>query len=139
MTRQSKTTWQRHERQIAAAVGGSRTGNNGTAGADVVTDCYSIECKSWRRLPAKVVAALQQAERTATGGRVAMAVLHEVGQRHDHDLVVLRWRDFADLLIGSHDGDRRLAARVAALVQLGDATDEERAILAPDGMGDHVL
>jgi hypothetical protein len=132
MTRQHKSTWQRHERHVAAAVGGSRTGNTGTAGADVVTDFYSIECKSWRRLPAKVVAALQQAERTATHGRVAVAVLHEVGARHDGDLVVLRWRDFADLLIGSHDTDKRLAARVAALVQLSDASDEERAILAPD-------
>ena len=34
MTRQSKSTWQRHERHIAAAVGGSRTGNTGTAGAE---------------------------------------------------------------------------------------------------------
>lgn len=130
--RQSKSTWQRHERHVAAAVGGARTGNTGNAGADVVTDRYSIECKSWARLPAKVTAALRQAEVTAVGGRVAVAVLHEVGARHDDDLVVLRWRDFADLLIGAHDGDRRLAARVAALVQLDDATPEERAILAPD-------
>jgi hypothetical protein len=126
--RQSKSTWQRHERHVAAAVGGARTGNTGNAGADVVTDRYSIECKSWRRLPAKVTAALRQAEVTAVGGRVAVAVLHEVGSRHDADLVVLRWRDFADLVIGAHDGDRRLAA----LVQLTDATPEERAILAPD-------
>ena len=130
--KQHKTTWQRHERHVAAAVGGSRTGNSGAAGADVVTDAYSIECKSWRRLPAKVVAALRQAEVSATGERVAVAVLHEVGARHDEDLVVLRWRDFADLLIGGHDVDRRLASRVAALVQLADATPEERAILAPD-------
>jgi len=109
--RQSKSTWQRHERHIAAAVGGSRTGNTGTAGADVVTDAYSIECKSWRRLPAKVVAALQQAERTATGGRVAVAVLHEVGRRHEQDLVVLRWRDFADLLIGNHRRDPKKRIR----------------------------
>ena len=130
--RQSKSTWQRHERHIAAAVGGSRTGNTGGAGADVVTDDWSIEAKSWRRLPAKVTAALRQAEGSATGGRVAVAVLHEVGARHDDDLVVLRWRDFAGLVIGAHDVDRRLAARVAAVVQLADATPEERAILAPD-------
>ena len=135
MTRQSKSTWQRHERRIAAAVGGVRTGNSGAAGADVVTDAYSIECKSWRRLPAKVTAALRQAEVTATGGRVAVAVLHEVGARHDDDLVVLRWRDFAGLLIGAHDGDKRVAARVAAVVQLADATPEERAVLAPDSRG----
>ena len=126
--KQSKSTWQRHERRIAAAVGGSRTGNSGQPGADVVTDAYSIECKSWRRLPAKVTAALRQAEVTATRGRVAVAVLHEVGARRDDDLVVLRWRDFAGLLIGAHAEDRRLAA----LVQLSDATPAERAILAPE-------
>jgi hypothetical protein len=130
MTRQHKSTWQRHERHVAAAVGGARTGNTGTAGADVVTDSWSIECKSTKRLPAKVVAALQQAERTATGGRVAVAVLHEVGRRHDDDLVVLRWRDFADLLIGNHEDDRDTARRVGAA--LADATDAELAILAPD-------
>jgi hypothetical protein len=128
--KQSKSTWQRHERHVAAAVGGARTGNTGTAGADVVTDSYSIECKSWRRLPAKVVAALQQAERTATGGRVAVAVLHEVGRRHDDDLVVLRWRDFAVLLIGEHPDDRDTARRVGAALE--DATVDELAILAPD-------
>lgn len=128
--KQSKSTWQRHERHVAAAVGGARTGNTGAPGADVVTNAYSIECKSWRRLPAKVVAALQQAERSATGGRVAVAVLHEVGRRHGDDLVVLRWRDFADLLIGNHEDDRDTARRVGAALE--DATVDELAILAPD-------
>ncbi|HAJ36320.1 MAG TPA: hypothetical protein DCL15_11570 [Chloroflexi bacterium] len=132
--KQSKSTWQRHERHVAAAVGGARTGNTGTVGADVVTDSYSIECKSWRRLPVKVVAALQQAERTATGGRVAVAVLHEVGRRHDDDLVVLRWRDFADLLIGDHEDDRDTARRVGAALE--DATVDELAILTPDLLAD---
>ena len=44
--KQSKSTWQRHERHVAAAVGGSRTGNRGSAGADVVTHGWAIECKS---------------------------------------------------------------------------------------------
>ena len=132
MTRQSKSTWQRHERHVAAAVGGARTGNTGNAGADVLTAGWSIECKSWRRLPARVTAALQQAERSAAGGRVAVAVLHEVGQRHDADLVVMRWRDFEELLLGHAGEDRLTVARVAALVNLADATPEELAILAPD-------
>lgn len=130
--KQHKSTWQRHERHVAAALGATRTGNTGSAGADVQTPSWSIECKSWRRLPARVVDALTQAERTATGGRVAAAVLHQVGERHDADLVILRWRDFQDLLLGDHVDDQATARRVAAAVQLADATPEERAILAPD-------
>ena len=131
--RQHKSTWQRHERHIAAAVGGARTGNTGTAGADVLTDAWSIECKSWRQLPARVEDALRQAEQSAAGThRTPVAVIHQVGARRDRDLVILRWRDFADLLLGEHDDDRTTARRVATAVQLADATAKERAILAPD-------
>ena len=128
--KQHKTTWQRHERHVAAAMGTTRTGNH--PGADVITPGWAIECKSWRRLPARVLDALHQAERSATGERVAVAVFHEVNGRHDDDLVVMRWRDFQDLLLGDAGEDRRTVARVAAAVQMADATPEERAILAPD-------
>ncbi len=132
--KQSRSTWQRHERQVAAALGTTRSGTAGTPGADVLTEQWAIECKSWRRLPVRVVGALAQAERSATAGRTPAAVLHQVGARHDADLVVMRWKDFADLLIGAHEGDRRLAARIGAIVHLADATPEETAILAPDAV-----
>jgi len=96
MSRQHKRTWQRHEQAVAAALGTTRTGagaQNG-GGADVCTDWLVAECKSWRRLPARVEAALRQAERSATSEQLAVAVLHGVGQRRENDLVVLRWRDF---------------------------------------------
>ena len=128
--KQHKTTWQRHERHVAAAMGTTRTGNH--PGADVITPGWAIECKSWRRLPARVLDALHQAERSATAGRTAAAVLHQVGDRHDADLVVLRWRDFQALLLGVHVDDQATARRVAAAVQMADATPEERAILTPD-------
>lgn len=54
------------------------------------------ECKSWARLPARVEAALRQAERSATSEQLAVAVLHQVSQRRENDLVVLRWRDFLE-------------------------------------------
>ena len=64
--KQSRSTWQRHERRIAAAVGVQRAGI-GQAGADVVTDDWSIEAKSWRSLPARVVAALSGWTPTESG------------------------------------------------------------------------
>lgn len=105
-------------------------------GADVSTDDWCIEVEGWRRLPAKVTAALEQAERAATGQQTPVAVLHQVGARHDGDLVVMRWRDFAALLVGLNPADLRLAARVGALVGLAVADDPEACrILAPDAMG----
>ncbi len=98
MTRQHKRTWQRHEAAVAAALGTTRTGagaqNGRDGGADVCTDWLVAECKSWRRLPARVEAALRQAERSATSEQLPVAVLHGVGQRRENDLVVLRWGDF---------------------------------------------
>lgn len=116
MTRQSRRTWQRHEARIAAAVDGQRAGI-GQAGADVVTDGWCIEAKSWRTLPARVVNALAQAERSIThGDQVAAAVIHQVGHRHEKDLVVMRWADFEALLLGEERRDRYVAAQVAAAV-----------------------
>jgi hypothetical protein len=137
--KQHKTTWQRHERHVAAAMGQPHAPATPDSQAQTYmgttrtgTDAWSIECKSWRRLPARVLDALHQAERTATAGRTAAAVLHQVGDRHDADLVVLRWRDFQALLLGVHVDDQATARRVAAAVQMADATPEERAILTPD-------
>jgi hypothetical protein len=128
MAKQSRSTWQRHERRIAAALDTQRAGV-GHAGADVVTDEWSLECKSWRHLPARVVEALVQAERSATGEhQVAAAVIHEVGARHDKDLVVMRWADFDRLLLGDGRRDRLVAAKVAAAV---DEDQDRAAMLAP--------
>ena len=131
--KQHRRTWQRHEQHIAEALRTARNGITGNVGADVLTDSWAIECKSWRQLPARVEDALRQAEQSAAGThRTPVAVIHKVGDRRDRDLVILRWRDFADLLLGEHDDDRTTARRVATAVQLADATAKERAILAPD-------
>lgn len=94
--RQHKRTWQRHEARVAAALGTSRNGNTGAATADVMTNWLAVECKSWRTLPAKVLAAVVQAEAAADENQLPIAVLHQVGQRSDNDLVVMRWGDFMD-------------------------------------------
>lgn len=92
--KQHRRTWQRHEQRIARALGTERNGPTGTATNDVSTPWLSIECKSWSKLPVKVEAALEQAEQAASSEQLPIAVLHQVGQRSEHDLVVLRWGDF---------------------------------------------
>jgi len=100
MSRQHKRTWQRHEQAVAAALGTTRTGagaqNGREGGADVRTGWLVAECKSWARLPARVVAALEQAERSATSEQLPIAVLHQVGARREDNLCVMRWGDFLE-------------------------------------------
>ncbi|MBC7233107.1 MAG: hypothetical protein H5T68_07715 [Chloroflexi bacterium] len=84
-------TWKQAERTIAKRLGGRRVGCTGRA--DVTSDWLSIEVKTRKRLPEWLRAALEQASLDA-GDKLALVVLHETGQRHDNDLVVLRLRDF---------------------------------------------
>jgi hypothetical protein len=92
--KQHKRTWQRHEGRVAAALGVTRNGNTGAATCDVSTPWLAVECKSWARLPSKVLAAMVQAELAATSEQLPIAVLHQVGQKSAQDLVVMRWSDF---------------------------------------------
>jgi hypothetical protein len=51
-----------------------------------------------KSLPAWLKHAMAQAEAAARDGKVPVVVLHERGQRHADDLVVLRLGDLEELL-----------------------------------------
>jgi hypothetical protein len=61
----------------------------------VLSDWLAVEVKHRRRLPQWLKTALTQA-RCGAGERLPIVVLHEAGQRHSDDLVVLRLADFQD-------------------------------------------
>lgn len=86
--------WKRHERTVARRLNGRRVGPSGTSTADVVNDWLSVECKDRKVLPEWIKDAMQQSVAAATPSQLAIVVLHEAGQRHDNDLVVLRLGDF---------------------------------------------
>jgi hypothetical protein len=88
-------SWKQTERAIAKRLNGKRIGATGKATADVVSDWLSIEVKHRKRLPEWLKTALDQA-RAGAGERLPVVVLHEAGQRHADDLVVLRLADFQD-------------------------------------------
>ena len=90
----ANTTWKASERAIAKRLGGERVGNRGCNTEDVAHDWLSVEVKTRKSLPAWLRDAMAQAERNAPAGRLPMVVLHQVGQRHDKDLVVLSLGDF---------------------------------------------
>lgn len=132
MGKQHPSTWKNHERRIAKALGTVRGGNRGTAAADVRGQWLCVECKSWGRLPARVVSALEQAERAADAGQLPVAVIHEVGARSERDLVILRWGAFRDWFgTGQPLGDA--LAELVTAAQAGDAAARDAlAVLAPD-------
>ena len=89
-------TWKRVERTIAKRLNGRRQGAVGRKGPDALSDWLALEIKHRRRLPQWLKDALAQAKSGASEQQLAIAVLHEAGQRHADDLVVLRLGDFQD-------------------------------------------
>jgi len=88
--------WKQVERAVARRLGGQRLGCTGLATPDVQSDWLTVEVKTRKRLPRWLVEALAQACIAAEDGHLPLVVLHEVGQRHDDDLVLLRLADFVD-------------------------------------------
>ena len=90
------STWKHTERAVALALGGKRTGNSGRNTSDVDHDWLAVEVKHRQELPAWLKDAIAQARRNTAGDKLPVAVLHEAGQRHDDDLVVMRLADWRD-------------------------------------------
>jgi len=86
--------WKEHERRTARRLSGTRTGNRGTATADVEAGAWSVECKSRKELPGWLLDAMAQAKRNAQPGQTGIVVLHQVGQRSDNDIICIRLADW---------------------------------------------
>jgi len=100
-------TWKAVERAVARRVGGVRLSNHalGLRTPDVETAWLSVEVKHRKALPAWLLGALRQATTNATDGKLPMAVLHQLGQRYDDSLVVLRLSDFVEWFGGEEGAD----------------------------------
>lgn len=110
------TTWKHTERRVAKALGGQRVGNRGTNTEDVSHDWLSVECKHRKEIPAWIKLAMWQARTNAAADKLPVVVLHEAGQRHSENLVVIRMADFQEWFGGNggevveHGGDGRMYA-----------------------------
>ena len=103
MTTTRQRRGSQHERATAAAFGGERIA--GVGRRDVSCERWSIECKSRQKLPLWLVGAMEQAERQRRPDTVALVVLHALGERHDEDLVVLRRKEFVELVCAEGSGN----------------------------------
>ena len=117
------------ERKIAQRLAGERVGHLG--GADVVTDWLSVEVKSRKELPQWLRDAVAQAKRNGGISQLPVAILHQVGQRHAGDLVVMTLADFENWF-----GDAPTLGTMADTVYQAANGDEEAGawldVMTPD-------
>jgi len=95
----TRGTWKATERKIAAVLGGRRIPVTGRArgdAPDVAHPWLAIEVKHWAQLPARVTAAMRQAEAAAHPGQLPIAVIHGAGERIQRALVVMRLGEFVE-------------------------------------------
>lgn len=89
--------WKSLERRVAKLLGGVRTGNTGTACADVlVGDWLAVECKYKAQLPQWLKHADDQVQAAAGDTRLGMVVLFEKGRRTGDSLCLMRLSDFEE-------------------------------------------
>ena len=117
------------ERAIAKRLNGDRIGQYG--GADVQTDWLSVEVKSRKTLPQWIRDAIAQSKRNAGISQLPIVILHQVGQRHDADLVVMALADFENWF--GQAGDSGVVADAEYRAALGNAEALEwLEIMTPD-------
>jgi hypothetical protein len=80
------------ERAIAQRLGGERIGHLG--GADIDAGWLSVEVKTRRTLPQWIRDAIAQTKRNGGVEQLSVVILHQQGQRHNGDLVVMTLADF---------------------------------------------
>jgi hypothetical protein len=103
----ANTTWKKHERRTAAALGGRRTGPTGKDGPDVDAGWIVAECKHRAQLPGWIDQALGRVRAQAGPARLGVVVAHERGARDSW--VILSLHDFRDWF-GSDPGAIRAAS-----------------------------
>ena len=72
-----------------------------------MSDWLQIEVKTRRKLPTWILGALQQAAQGCPGDRLPIVVLHQVGERHDRDVVLLTLSHFQEWFCGDGKGQDR--------------------------------
>jgi hypothetical protein len=89
--------WKRTERAIAARLNGRRVPITGRArgdAPDIAHHWLSIEVKHRRCVPQWLHDGMSQAEAAARDTQLPLVILHEAGQLHSRDFVVMRLSDF---------------------------------------------
>ncbi len=93
----SEARWKATERRVATELNGRRIPVSGRAGRpDVDHRWLAPEVKSRKELPGWLLEAMRQAQGSAGPSQLPVVILHRVGDRYQHGLVVLTMQDFRD-------------------------------------------
>jgi len=89
--------WKQHERAVAKALGVRRNPNTGEHRSDIDAGPFVIEHKKRKRIPALIVAAMEQAVRAAGDTKTPLVILSEARRGvKAKRFVVLRFEDWLD-------------------------------------------
>jgi hypothetical protein len=87
------------ERFVAQDLGGRRVGILGQEDVILHHGAFSLECKERKKLPVFIWNSMNQADRNAQrNGYRPGVVLHELGDNHDSDIVLIKYKDFKTLI-----------------------------------------
>ena len=90
--------WKDAEKAVAKYLGGtrvSRGANFSESKEDVEHPLFSIEVKERKKVSKFLIEILDQADKYNNGKQISIGVLHQLGKRHDNDIVLIRLSDFA--------------------------------------------
>ena len=65
---------------------------------DIVTNRFIIEVKERKSLPKFILNAYKQAEKHRTKDKIPLFILHELNKSHMNDLVILKLKDFLEIV-----------------------------------------
>jgi len=88
--------WKAVERKLARRFGTTRVGARDDVQMDIDAGHLSIEVKHRDKLPKWIKDAVVQAIRNAGVSQLPIVILHESGQRHDNDIVMMRLKDYEE-------------------------------------------
>ena len=101
-TRSTRARWKAAEREIASRLDGQRnpvTGRARSAGvADIEHPQFGLEIKTREKIPLWLEDAMDQAKACSrTSNKIPMVILHKVGDRFDHAMVIVQLSDLDHL------------------------------------------
>ena len=95
--------WKAVERKLARRFGTTRVGARDDVQMDIDAGWLSIEVKHRKKIAKFLKDAVAQAVRNAGVSQLPIVILHESGQRHDNDIVMVRLKDFQEWFVSDPD------------------------------------
>ena len=98
--------WKAVERKLARRFGTTRVGARDDVQMDIDAGWLSIEVKHRKKIAKFLKDAVAQAVRNAGVSQLPIVILHESGQSHDNNIVMMRLKEFQEWFYDSEFKDQ---------------------------------